>query len=170
MWHTEGVDKEELTMAWLLLLHVASAFWFVAGMIGRDLTLARARSSPDVGLIGALVALAGQFERLMVIPGSFAVIAAGVLVAWLQHRPFTGAGNWWLLLSLLFYLSTFALVPLVFLPRGRRFDAALAEAEGVGEVTPALTAAFADPAVRAARIYEMVMIAVVLTLMVVKPI
>jgi hypothetical protein len=34
---------------WVVLLHVAVAFWFVAGLIGRNLTLARARSTDQVG-------------------------------------------------------------------------------------------------------------------------
>jgi hypothetical protein len=61
------------------------------------------------------------------------------------------------------------LVPLVFLPRGKVFDAALADAEAAGEVTPALTAAFHDPAVAAARWYELGVVAAIIVLMVTKP-
>jgi hypothetical protein len=52
----------------VVLLHVAVAFWFVAGLIGRNLTLTRARSRQQVRLVAELVELAGRFERLMVIP------------------------------------------------------------------------------------------------------
>jgi hypothetical protein len=51
----------------VVLLHVAVAFWFVAGLIGRNLTLARARSRQQVRLVAELVGLAGRFERLMVV-------------------------------------------------------------------------------------------------------
>jgi hypothetical protein len=52
---------------WVVLLHVAVAFWFVAGLIGRNLTLARARSRQQARLVAELVGLAGRFERLMVV-------------------------------------------------------------------------------------------------------
>jgi hypothetical protein len=92
----------------VVLLHVAVAFWFVAGLLGRNLTL-------------------------------------------------------------LLYVPLFALVPLVFVPRGRVFDRALAEATARGEVTPALSLALRDPVVAAARAAELVVLAAVVVLMVVKP-
>jgi hypothetical protein len=61
------------------------------------------------------------------------------------------------------------LVPLVFLPRGRVFERELASAVGRGVVTPQLSAAFRDPAVRAARTYEVVVVAAIVVLMVTKP-
>jgi hypothetical protein len=160
---------EAIVSRWVVLLHVAVAFWFVAGLIGRNLALARARSRRQVGLVEELVELAGGFERLMVIPGSFAVLLLGLLAAWAQGRPLAGAGNGWLLVSLLLYVPLFAMVPLVFLPRGRVFDRALADARERGAVTPALTSALRDPVVAAARTLELVVVAVILALMVVKP-
>jgi hypothetical protein len=47
----------------LVLLHVAAAFWFVAGLLGRGITIARARSAGDVELMSHLMDLAGRFER-----------------------------------------------------------------------------------------------------------
>jgi hypothetical protein len=83
-----------------VVLHVAVAFWFVAGLIGRNLTLARARSTDQVG--GRCAGRARRpLERLMVIPGSFAVLLVGPLTAWAQGRPLAGSGNGWLLVSLL---------------------------------------------------------------------
>jgi hypothetical protein len=64
---------------WVVLLHVAVAFWFVAGLLGRNLILARARSSRRIGSVDELVELAGRFDRLMVIPGSLAVLLLGLL-------------------------------------------------------------------------------------------
>jgi hypothetical protein len=154
---------------WIVLLHVVTAIGLVAGLVGRDLTLAKARASIDMRSVTELVALAGWFDRFLVQPGSFAVLAAGLLAAWNQHLSFTAEDGRWLLVSLVLFLSIVPLVPLVFLPRGRVFEAALREATERGEVTPALSAAFRDPAVRLARVYEGAVIAVVLTLMVVKP-
>jgi hypothetical protein len=54
-------------------------------------------------------------------------------------------------------------------PRGKVFEAALGDAATVGEVTPALRAAFADRAVAGARWYERIVVAVVIVLMVTKP-
>jgi uncharacterized membrane protein len=154
---------------WVVLLHVAIAFWFVAGIVGRNLTFAKVRATDDIRVLEALVVLSGRFERLMVVPGSFAVLVAGLLAAWSQDRPLAGSGNGWLLFSLLLFLSQIPLVPLVFLPRGRVFERALEDAKGRSRVTPELTAALRDPAVAAARMYEIVAIAVIIALMVTKP-
>jgi Predicted integral membrane protein (DUF2269) len=154
---------------WVVLLHVAVAFWLVSGLVGRNLTLARARSSDQVQLAAELVQLAGRFDRLMVIPASFAVLLLGLLAAWAEGRPLGGAGNGWLLAALLLYVPLFALVPFVFVPRGRAFGRVLADATRRGAVTPELARAFRDPVVAAARALELAVVAVVLTLMVVKP-
>jgi uncharacterized membrane protein len=154
---------------WVVLLHVAVAFWFVGGLIGRNVTFAKARASTDIVVVGELTELAGRFERFMVIPGSAAVLVAGLLAVWAEGRPLAGPGNGWLLLSLLLYLTLIPLVPLVFLSRGRVFERALADATQRGEVTPELGTAFHDQAVAAARIYEVIVIALIVVLMVVKP-
>ena len=154
---------------WVVLLHVLCGFWFVAGLVGRDVTLGKARRIRDIGVIVELAELAGRFDRLMVVPGSIAVFVLGLITAWIQGRPFTGSGNWWLLTSLLLYLSLMPLIPLVFLPRGRIFETALTEAVDLGEVTPDLTAAFQDKAVRTTRLYEWFMVTAVIVLMVTKP-
>jgi len=153
----------------MVLVHVATAFWLVAGLLGRGIVIARARSTDDVRLASELMDLAGRFERIMVIPGSAAVLVAGLLAAWAGDVPFTGSGNRWLLTSIVLFLSTGVLVPTVFLPRGKVFERALGDAKARGEVTPELRAAFRDPAVRNARWYEFVVIAVIVTLMVTKP-
>ena len=154
---------------WVVLLHVAVAFAFVAGIVGRDLTLHKARTSTDVNVAGALVELAGRFERILVKPGSFAVLAAGLWAAFARDYSFTGSGNRWLLLSLILYVSGIPFIPLVFLPRGRVFERALMQAREKGEVTAELSAAFHDRAVAFARNYELVVIAAIIVLMVTKP-
>ena len=154
---------------WVVLLHVAVAFAFVAGIVGRDVALHRARASTDVRIVGALVELAGRFERLLIRPGSFAVLLAGLWAAFAEHYSFFGSGGRWLVVSLILYLSNVPFIPLVFLPRGRVFERALADAEARGQVTPELSAAFRDPAVAFARNYELLVIAAIIVLMVTKP-
>ena len=152
-----------------LLLHILAGFALVSGIAGRTITIAEARRSDDVGRIEALMAAAGRFEGLLVRPGSLAVIVLGLVTMWAQDRRLVGEGNWWLLTSLVLYVLIGAFVPLVFLPRGRVFEAALDEAKAQGQVTPALRAAFADPTVAFARTTELVVILGIVALMVLKP-
>lgn len=152
----------------LLFLHVASAFWFVSGLAGRTIVLGRARRSTDLGEIDHLLPIATRFERI-VIPSSAAVLILGFLTMLAQERPLFTDGGYWLLTSVVLYVSTAILVPTIFLPRGKMFEAALEDARARGEVTPQLAAAFRDPAVAFARTYEAAVVAVVVALMVLKP-
>ena len=154
---------------WIVLLHVGAAFWFVAGLAGRDVTLAKAASSQDVGLVAELAELAGRFDKWMVIPGSIAVLLLGVTTVLAQGRSFAGTDGWWVLTSLVLFLSLIPLVPLVFVPRGRVFERALSDALAKDEVTPELTAALNDGAARAARMYERIVVIIIIVLMVTKP-
>ena len=154
---------------WVVLLHVAVAFWFVAGLLGRNVTMARARSANDLATLEELVGLSGRFERLMVIPGSFGVVVLGLLAAWAEGQPLAGSNDWWLLASLILFAGLGVLVPTVFLPRGKVFEGALGDARRRGEVTPELRAALRDPAVRNARAAEIVVVAIIVALMVTKP-
>jgi uncharacterized membrane protein len=151
------------------LVHVLSAFWFVTGLVGRDVVLGRARDADDVERVASLVATAGPFERLMVIPGSFAVLLFGILTWWAEHLPLWGRDDRWVTVSLVLFATTVPLVPLVFLPRGKVFEGALSSAVAERRMTPELRAALRDPAVAAARVYEKVVVALVIALMVTKP-
>ena len=73
------------------------------------------------------------------------------------------------LLTVLLIIPIIVLIPAVFVPRGRVFEAAMTGAREAGTVTPALRAAWADPAVAMARRYELVATAIIVFLMVVKP-
>ena len=156
-------------MRWVVLLHVVVAFLLVAGTVGRNVCLARARKVDDIRIVSVLVDVAGLFERWLVIPGSVAVIAVGLWAAWAQDLSFTAPGNRWLLVSLILFVALLLMVPPVFLSRGRVFDAALEEAKTRSAITPALTAALRDPWVAAARTAEWVVVLVIIGLMVVKP-
>jgi predicted integral membrane protein DUF2269 len=154
---------------WVVLLHVAVAFWFVAGLLGRNVTMARARSTNNLSTLVELVGLSGRFERLMVIPGSVGVLVLGLLAAWAEGQPLAGSDDWWLFASLILFVGLGLLVPTVFLPRGKVFERALEDARRRGEVTPELRTTLRDPAVRNARAAEIVVVAIIVALMVTKP-
>ena len=154
--------------SFVVFLHVAAAFVFVGGLIGRWIVLGRVQRSDDLREIDTLLPVADRFEKI-VIPGSAAVPVLGLLAMWAQGRPFFTDGGYWLVVSLVLYLSMMPLVPLIFLPRGRVFEAALADARQRGTVTPDLSAAFRDPWVAFARTYEAAIVGVVVALMVLKP-
>src|SRR5439155_1473837 len=130
----------------LKLLHVVAGMWLVAGLAGRTLALAAARHSRDIGVVAEVSRLGGRFDRFLVIPGAQAVLITGLLTAWLGGYPLfgflQGAHANWLLLSFLLYVAITAMVPTIFLPTGKVFDAAMQQAVSAGSVTPSLTAAF----------------------------
>lgn len=157
----------------LEFLHVAAAFWLVTGLLGRTVVMAAAERSTDLNRIRALLPVARVFENGMVQPASGAVLIAGLLAAWLGGWPILGflqggSANW-VLVSLLVFISIFPVIRFIFVPGGKRFEQALAGAESAGQVTPELTAAFHDPAVRAGHIYELAALVVIIFLMVAKP-
>jgi uncharacterized membrane protein len=152
----------------LKLSHVVLAMVLVAGVIGRGILLRRAQQEEEVEVAVRFAEAAGPFERMVVL-ASMLVLPAGLVTAWAQGYPWLGLTTGWMLVSLLIYLAASALVPTVFLPRGRIFETALAEARAAGTVTDALRAAFADRAVRRARVFELVGLAVIIGLMVLKP-
>lgn len=159
--------------SFIKLLHVFTAFWFITGILGRQLTRAQVRRTTDLHDFTTLSNLAGRFEKVMVIPGNLAVIVVGVIVALLGKWPILGflqgASQNWLLLSNLFLFLGFFLVPLVFLPRGKLLAATLLEAQKVNEITPELVTALDDPIVRLAHWGELLLIGLVVALMVLKP-
>ena len=153
----------------LKLLHILSVIWTVGGILGRWVVLTRAARADDMRSVTALVGAAGPFERLMAIPGSFAVLVTGLLTAWAQGRPFLGSGSNWLLVSIVLFFSLAPVIAFAFVPGGRRFEQALEDADKRDAVTPELRTAFGDRAVAVARTYELVVIVAVLVLMVLKP-
>lgn len=152
----------------LKLLHVALALVLTAGVVGRWIVLRRAAESRDLGQTASLLETASPFEWLTRV-SSMLILPAGLLTAWAQGYEWLGLTTGWMLASTVIYLVIFALVPTVFLPAGRRFEAAMAAAREGGSVTPDLSAAFADPRVRAAHWAEMVGFGVIVALMVLKP-
>jgi hypothetical protein len=152
---------------------VIIAFWMTAGLLGRGVAQLRAERATDIRSLQLLLELIGRFDRLMVIPASAAVFVFGLLTAWAQGLPMLGfiqgARTNWLLISLVLWIGVFALVPSVFIPRGKVFGALLEEANKVDRVTERLAAALRDPVVRLAHIYEIAALVVIIFLMVTKP-
>lgn len=158
-------------MEWSLLatlLHVVVAVVFIAGLIGRWIMLTRAARAEAVEAAYLLSAAASPFERL-VITFSQLILPTGLLAAWARGYPWIGFGTGWVVLSIVVTLSVLPLVFLILVPRGRTFEAAMADARQRGGWTEELRAAFADPGVALARRWELASVAIVLTLMVLKP-
>jgi hypothetical protein len=159
-------------MDWPALLlklgHISLAFAMVTGLLGRWILLTRAAGTDDVERAHLLAEAAGPFERIVQVVSPL-VVLVGLLTAWAQGYPWLGLTTGWMLLTVLLIIPILVSIPIVFVPRGRVFEAAMSGAREAGTVTPALRAAWADPAVAMARRYELVATAVIVFLMVVKP-
>lgn len=156
----------------VVLVHALIGILFVVGLVGRWIILGMAERATELRAMRTLTTAAAPFERIVIV-GSFLVLVFGLAAAWLQGRsvlgPITGGSVDWLFVALLLYLSNLPLVPLVFLPKGKVFDAAMQEAEATDSVTAGLTAAWSDPVVRGAHVYELGSTTIVLILMLAKP-
>jgi Predicted integral membrane protein (DUF2269) len=162
-----------MTLATTLnVLHILTGFLLVSGVVGRGVALREAARARDIRAVDALVGLAGRFEVMVRVP-SIVVLLLGLLTAWRGGWPILGflqGGSVnWILASLVLYGTLTPLIIWVFLPKGRIFARLLEHALAEGRVTPALTAAFADPLVAAAHAWELVVLIGLIVLMVMKP-
>jgi uncharacterized membrane protein len=154
-------------------LHVISAMWFIGGILARQIVRAYAKRTDEVRRFATLSEAAGRIEKTMVIPGNMAVILFGVILALIIKAPILGFlqgadRNWLLVSNLLLVIGLFA-VPLIFLPRGKKFVVVLEDALAKGQITPELRLHLDDPVVRAAHWYEMISMPLIVFLMVFKP-
>jgi len=156
----------------LKLVHALLGVVFVGGLIGRWIVLGMAERATTIRDMRLLTRAAAPFERIVIVGGSI-MLAFGIATAIAQGRPFLGPLQGgtvdWLFVSVLLVVVGFSFPPFVFVPRGRVFDAALAEATAADEVTPELIAAWRDPIVRAAHVVELAAVGVVVVLMIAKP-
>ncbi len=154
-------------------VHILTSIWFVSGLLGRTIAYAHAQRATNVETAGALLRLSDRFERLMVIPGSQLVLVFGLLTAWLQGQPLfgflQGARANWLLVSLVLFVGATPLILALLIPRRKQRHAALEAARAHGAMTPALRAPLADTVVTRSRIVELLIVAVILVLMILKP-
>ena len=160
-------------MSWYLLLklaHILCVVAMLAGLIGRGLVRLRIPNMPSVQVLQEVMLLAGQFDEWLVIRGSQLTLVTGLLLGWVGGWPYIVASRpTWIFISLALFLSLLPVVFLVFVPRGKAYAKVLHVALDEQRITPELRAALADPAVRAATIYETVVIAIIMCLMVLKP-
>ena len=120
----------------LKLGHVILAIALVSGLLGRWILLTRGARTDDVERAHLLAEAASPFERI-VQTVSPAVLIVGMLTAWAQDYPWLGLTTGWMLLTVLLIIPILLFIPTIFLPRGRVFEAAMAEARAAGTVTPA---------------------------------
>jgi len=157
---------------YLHLVHALVGALFLGALVGRWIILGLAERADSRIAMRTLARAAEPFERTVIV-GSAVVLVLGIATAIAQGRPFLGplqgAAVDWLFVSVVLFVSLVPLVPVVFLPRGRVFDEALDDAVARNEVTPALIAAWRDPVVRAARVYELAVVTLVFALMIAKP-
>jgi hypothetical protein len=156
----------------LVVAHALLGILFFGALVGRWIVLGLAERAQTLAAMRTLTRAAAPFERIVIVGGTV-VVVLGVVTAIVQGRPILGplqgAPIDWLFSSVVLLLTAAPLPPLVFLPRGRVFEAALEEATLRDTVTPELARAWRDPVVRAAHVYELAVVAVVLGLMLVKP-
>jgi Predicted integral membrane protein (DUF2269) len=157
---------------WLALLlklgHILAAFAFVSGLLGRWVVLTRAARSTHIEEQHLLAIGATPFERAVQV-GSALVVLLGFATAWAQHYPWLGLTTPWLLVSMLLVVPMLLFVPAIFIPQGRAFERAMADARARGIITPALRAAWRNPFVAFARRYELIATVLIVALMVLKP-
>jgi hypothetical protein len=162
----------ELLTGLLIATHAFVGAVFLGGLIGRWIVLGLAERASSLTSMQLLTRTAAPFERIVIV-GSMVVLVLGVLLALAQGRPFLGPLQGtpvdWLFASVVLFVSVLPLVPFVFIPRGKVFEAALAEAAALEQITPALRAAWRDPVVRAAHVYELLAVSAIFLLMVTKP-
>jgi hypothetical protein len=154
-------------------LHISSAMWFIGGILARQIVRAYAKRTEDVHRFATLSEAAGRIENTMVIPGNMAVIIVGVILALIIKAPILGflqgaSRNWLLVSNLLLLIGLFS-VPLIFIPRGKKYAVALNDALAQGQMTPELRLHLEDPVVKAAHWYELISMPVIVFLMVFKP-
>jgi hypothetical protein len=152
----------------LKLGHVLAAFALVSGLAGRWVMLTRAARSTDIEQQHLLATAAAPFERAVRV-GSGLVIVLGFATAWAQDRAWLGLTTPWILATVLLIVPMIVFVPAILSPRGRAFEAAMADAREKGIITPALRAAWTDRAVAFARRYEVVAMVLIVALMVLQP-
>ena len=152
----------------LKLCHVAFAFALVSGLVGRWVLLTRAARSNGVEEAYLLAQAAEPFEWAVRVSSPI-LIALGLATAAAQGYPWLGLTTGWMLLSVILIIPMVVVVPAIFVPRGRIFEAEMAAARAAGAVTPDLREAFADRSVALARRYELAALAIIVALMVLKP-
>ena len=157
--------------ALLKLLHVLSAMWLVAGLLGRAVALSTARRSPEMRIIKAIADVSGRLENLMIAPGILAVLVTGIATAVVGGISLLGpidGGPLWVFVPLLILVFAVATTPMT-LSHDRKWGQALEDAAQRGAVTDTLRPYLDDRAMIRRYAPDISAVALIVVLMVLKP-
>ena len=157
--------------ALLKLLHVLSAMWLVAGLLGRAVALSTARRSPEMRIIKAIADVSGRLENLMIAPGILAVLVTGIATAVVGGISLLGpidGGPLWVFVPLLILVFAVATTPMT-LSHDRRWGQALEDAAQRGAVTDTLRPYLDGRAMIRRYAPDISAVALIVVLMVLKP-
>jgi uncharacterized membrane protein len=155
----------------LKLLHVLSAMWLVAGLLGRAVALSSARRAPDMAILKAIADVSGRLEDLMIAPGLIAVLVTGIATAVVGGisllGPFDG-GPLWVFIPLVIMLVAVVTTPIT-LAHDRKWGQALEDATRRGVVTDGLRPYLDSQAMLRRYAPDVTAVAIIVVLMVLKP-
>ena len=157
--------------ALLKLLHVLSAMWLVAGLLGRAVALSTARRSPEMRIIKAIADVSGRLENLMIAPGILAVLVTGIATAVVGGISLLGPiddGPLWVFVPLLILVFAVATTPMT-LSHDRSWGQALEDAAQRGAVTDTLRSYLDGRAMIRRYAPDISAVALIVVLMVLKP-
>jgi uncharacterized membrane protein len=153
-------------------LHIASAIWFIGGVVARQIVRAYAKRTDNVQRFAIMSEAAGRSNPRW----SSREFCSDRLRRHLRiddsraHLGFLqGDSRNWLLVSNILLLIGFFNVPLVFIPKGKLFDIALKDALAKGQITPELRSQMDDRTVRIVHFIELAALGVITILMVFRP-
>jgi uncharacterized membrane protein len=156
------------------LLHVLAAFWFIGGLLGRDIAFWRARQGRNVHEVSALLQISDFFERWSVTSTSITVLIFGLVITFMGDWPLFGspqggAANWLLVSIILSLIIGGAIGALRLVPRRKQREQAFLAALEQNSITPELRAALDDKVVNSFRKIELAVMVIIIALMVMKP-
>lgn len=153
------------------LLHLASAMWLVSGLLGRAVALAATRRYSDVAIVKSIADVSGRLENLMIAPGYILLIVTGVATAlaggYSLFGPLSG-GPWWVFLGVLYMIVGTVITPFV-VRADAAWGKALEESVSLGRITDRLRGYLERGALIRRYAPDIVVVALVVALMVLKP-
>jgi len=159
----------------LKLLHILAAFALVGGEVGRTIAMQRARQATDIKVVAEMLKIFTFLTTRFVSTGGMLTVLLGLITAGAQGGLvlilgfLMGGTINWVLAALLLYVVIMAIVALVSAPRGKALGQALGAAMGQGQITPELTAALNNQAMKTAGTTTQILMLVIIILMVLKP-
>ena len=155
----------------LKLLHVLSAMWLVAGLLGRAVALTSARRAAEMRIVKAIADVSGRLENLMIAPGMVAVLVTGIATAVAGGISLLGpidGGPLWVFVPLLIMLFAVVITPMT-LAHDRRWGQALEDAAQRGVVTDTLRRYLDGRAMVRRYAPDITAVGLIIVLMVLKP-